>query len=159
MTETVNRRYRKKEKQVLMWLLLSAFIAAVGCQTQPTDFGSMTAFGGPPSWTENFPNDSEFYVGIGSAKTGDKSADMESSRARALVNLAASISTQIRSEQTMTAREDSAGNSFQSAEQIINETVNQNIKDVETVDSYYSEEEGYWFYLRLNRAAWRGDSE
>ena len=108
-----------------------------------------------PGWIDRFPDEPEFYIGIGSSNTGDKSEDQEKARAKALSNLAASISTQIQSEQSFLARENSEGESYEEAEVVINETVNQNLRQVEQVDSYYAEEIGYWFYVRLNKKTWQ----
>lgn len=138
-------------------LLFGLILIFTGCQTTgpgiPDGFGSPFA-GGRPSWIDEYPADPAYYIGIGSSKTGNQNDDMEAARAKAMASLASTISTQIRSETLITAREDSEGEAYQSAEQIIRETVDQNIREVEVADSYYSEEDGYWFYLRLNKAVW-----
>lgn len=141
---------------VLLLVLLTA------CQSSPppVDAARIAAGGGSvrsegaPAWIDRFPDDPEYYVGVGSSSTGDKSADMEQARGKAIANMAASISTQIRSELTIQSREDSSGNREDEAESIINETVNQNLKEIEIVDSFHDDDIGYWFYVRLNKAKW-----
>ncbi len=126
-------------------LLFSVLVVVIaGCVTVPDE----------PSWIDDFPSDSRYYIGIGSSNTGDKSRDQELARSKAMANLAASISTEIRSDQTFVTRESSTGEAESSAEVVINEAVNQNLTEVETVDSYYSPDIGYWFYLRINRQTW-----
>ena len=63
---------------------------------------------------------------------------MELARAKAMTSLAAAISTTIQSEQTYTTSENSEGESYESAEIVIRETVDQNLEAVEVYDSYYS---------------------
>ena len=46
------------------------------------------------------------------------------------------------------------GNAEQAVEEAISQHVAQNLKAVETVDAFYSPEDGYWYYLRLNKAEW-----
>jgi hypothetical protein len=107
-----------------------------------------------PSWIDNYPTDVAFYIGVGSSKTGIQGEDLEIAKSKALVALASSISTEIKSELSITAREDSQGGAYESAEQVIRETVDANLREVEVADSYYSEDDGYWFYLRLSKVVW-----
>ena len=69
-------------------------------------------------------------------------------------NLAASISSHISSSQTVYALENSDGEAYQRVEQQILETVNQSVREVEIVDSYYSDADGTWIYMRLNKVSW-----
>jgi hypothetical protein len=155
---TKNGTHRRYPTTLIVTLIFSAVIL-IGCQSTPVQVDPGGILGGiagseRPAWIDRYPVDSAYYIGIGSSKSGDKTTDMDRARADALVNLAASISTQIRSEQFSTSREDSEGNSFQSAEQIIRETVDQNLREIEVADSYYSESEGYWFFVRLDKEIW-----
>ena len=111
--------------------------------------------GGRPSWIDNYPTDPAFYIGVGSSKTGDQGNDLEVAKSKALVALASSISTEIRSDLFITAREDSEGGAYQAAEQVIRETVDANLREVDVADSYYSDDDGYWFYLRLSKSVWQ----
>ncbi len=140
----------------------AAFITAalLGCQSSPEVMNPAIISGGGsfragrPAWIDRYPVDADYYIGVGSSNTGEKTADMNAAKAQAMVNLASSISTQIQSEQLVTSRDDSNGEAYQSAEQVIRETVDQNIREVEVADSYHSDSEGYWFYVRLNKAVW-----
>lgn len=136
--------------------LLVCFFAGCGSTPAPLIPDDIPALAGrgKPTWIDNYPSNPDFYVGVGSSKSGDQGTDLEIAKAKALVALASSISTEIKSELSITARDDSAGNSFQSAEQVIKESVEANLSEVEIVDSYYSQEDGYWFYLRLNKSVW-----
>ncbi len=138
-------------------LVTVLFVSACGSTPSPVVPAQLIAplGGGRPSWIDNYPADPAFYIGVGSSKTGDRGSDMEAAKYKALVALAGSISTEIRSELFITAREDSEGGAYQAAEQVIRETVAANLKDVEVADSYYSADDGYWFYLRLSKAVWK----
>ncbi len=135
---------------------------AVGCTTAPPDMlppghppGHLADFiGGKPVWIDNYPTDPDFYIGIGSSRTGDKGEDMDLAKTKALVNLASSISTDIRSELLIRSGESSRSGVYETVDQVIRETVDTNVREVEVADSYYSPEEGYWFYLRLNKSVW-----
>lgn len=107
-----------------------------------------------PEWVENQPVDEAYYIGIGSSKTGDESADRETAMARAVANLAASISTRIQSELTIAAQEDSSGNRYEVATELVSQTVEQNLKDYETVGTYYDRSSGAWVYVRISKKAW-----
>ena len=133
-------------------------LLASGCGTTPSPDLTDTLPGlldrGKPAWIDSYPTDPGFYIGVGSSKTGDQGNDLEVAKSKALIALASSISTEIRSELTVTAREDSKGGAFQTAEQVIRETVDANLTEVEVADSYYSADDGYWFYLRLSKPVW-----
>ncbi len=107
-----------------------------------------------PVWIDNYPVDSAYFVGIGSSKSGDKNADLDAAKAKALTSLASAISVSIKSSQEFTVRENSSGKSSQTAEIQITQSVNSNFKDVEVFDSYYSDDSGYWFYYRISKARW-----
>jgi hypothetical protein len=107
-----------------------------------------------PDWISAYPSMPGYYLGIGSSRTGDRGGDLELARAKAMVDLAASISTTISSEASFVVRETSGGESSAVAEVAIRESVDQHLREVETFDSYYSDEAGYWFLLRLSRATW-----
>lgn len=136
-------------------LLLFTGCVSSGEPGTPQPAGGKTSGGnGKPDWIDNYPTDAAYFIGLGASKTGDQTKDMESARAKALTTLAAEISVQIKSEQKFVSREDTKGNSYEAAESVINQTVSQNLKEIENVDSYYSEKDGYWMYLRLNKKKW-----
>ncbi|MBN2627748.1 MAG: LPP20 family lipoprotein [Spirochaetales bacterium] len=107
-----------------------------------------------PDWITDLPGDSSsYYIGISGSNTGSESDDREAAYSKALKNLAGAIMTEISSTTTVEESENSEGykSSFESN---IETSVAQNLSDVETVDTYYSKDRGYWFYLRLSKAAW-----
>ena len=61
---------------------------------------------------------------------------------------------EIYSKQDFVMRENSRGQSTQSAQVIISQTVKHNLKDVEIVDTFYSSKDGYWCYVRISKAEW-----
>ena len=148
-------------KLALPLVCILAAVSALGCASIVTSRNGGAVLQpeggseGIPIWVDRFPADPEYYVGIGSSNTGDKSWDMEEARKRALSNLAASITIEISSNQTSVAQEDSVSKGHRSAQIIISEQVNQNLEQVEIVDSYYSHNDGYWFFMRLNKKAWK----
>ncbi|MDX9800965.1 MAG: LPP20 family lipoprotein [Spirochaetia bacterium] len=107
-----------------------------------------------PVWIDSYPVESEYFIGIGSSKTGNKSQDLDTAKAKALAALASAISVNIKSSQDFTVKEDSDGKSFQSAEVQINQSVSRNFSDVEVYDSWYSDSSGYWFYYRISKSRW-----
>ena len=106
-----------------------------------------------PSWISSYPNVIGYFVGVGSSRTGDRGADLELARAAALVDLVSSISVRIQGEQTFVTS-DIGGEVEVAVVSVISESVNEHIQQVEVVDSYYSEELGFWFFVRLNQADW-----
>jgi len=107
-----------------------------------------------PDWMINFPIDNAYYIGIAGSSTGDQAEDNEIAKQRAMSTLAAEISAEIISEINIRTSEDNKGNAEQAVEEAISQHVAQNLKAVETVDGFYSPEDGYWYYLRLNKAEW-----
>ncbi|MDC7124726.1 MAG: LPP20 family lipoprotein, partial [Spirochaetales bacterium] len=103
-----------------------------------------------PDWVTNPPTNNAYYIGIGGSNSGDKAEDNEIAKRRAMSALAAEISAVISSESTYKTTADSLGNINDSAEEVITQLVNQNLKAVEIVDVWSSVSSGYWYYLRLN---------
>jgi len=117
-----------------------------GCVTSPSDQ--------PPGWITALPEgSSSYYLGISGSRTGSESEDRELAYNKALKNLAGAIFTEVSSTTTVSESENSGG--YESSyENNIETSVAQNLAEVETVDTYYSEDLGYWVYLRLSKAAW-----
>ena len=107
-----------------------------------------------PDWMMNFPVDNAYYIGVAGSNTGNQAEDNEIAKNRAMSTLAAEISAEIISEINIRTFEDNKGNAEQAVEEAISQHVAQNLKAVETVDAFYSPEDGYWYYLRLNKAEW-----
>lgn len=133
-------------KSVIWGGILSALllVLAAGCATS-----------GPqaPEWVSQYPRNPNYYIGIGSSQTGVMAEDTELAKARALNSLAGEISTEIRSSTTYREVDDGQSSS-RTAEQEINAVVAQNLQAVETMDSFYSQEAGAWYYVRLNKEEW-----
>lgn len=107
-----------------------------------------------PAWVTVFPYSSEYYTGIGSSKTGNKSADYTKALEQARVNLAAEISTSITSEITVETTDSSSGGFREKFTQEMKQVVEQNLREVEIVETWYSAGEGYWVYMRLSKSRW-----
>ncbi len=106
-----------------------------------------------PDWMRN-PEKNGYYVGVGSADTGNKADDRPIAEARARADLATRISAQISSELKVETSSSNQGEYTQQVEELVNQSVETNIKDIETVDTYYCPSNGYWVYVRLSKAKW-----
>lgn len=106
-----------------------------------------------PDWMRN-PEQSGYYVGVGSANSGNQADDRPVAEARARADLATRISTQISSDLQITTSDSSGGGYSQEVEELVNQSVETNLQDLETVDTYYCPSSGYWVYMRLSRAKW-----
>ena len=107
-----------------------------------------------PEWTNGFPAEDGFYVGIGTSNTGNESEDRKIAEDRARTNIAASISTKLHSETDIYTREDSEGGLYNYVEEEVTAVVEQSLSGVETVDTYYSKSAGSWVYMKLSIALW-----
>ena len=139
----INREYLKKLSIITVTSVL-LIVLLISCASVPKK----------PDWVTNYPANPAFYTGIGSSNTGNEAEDSEIARKRAQSNLAAEISAVIMSEVNYRQMEDSRGNAESQAVEEITQLVEQNLKAVETVDSWYSPDSGYWYYMRLNKSEW-----
>lgn len=117
-----------------------------GTETQADSRGEV------PTWVEKYPVDPDYFIGVGSSNTGDRGDDMDRARLDALTALSASIVTKIEAEIVVESTDDTEGNAYEKITQRIQENVKQNLKGVEPVDSFYSQEDGYWFYYRFPKS-------
>lgn len=106
-----------------------------------------------PDWMRN-PEQEGYYVGVGSAHTGSQAEDRPVAEARARTDLATRISTTIYSQLEVATSSSSEGEYSQQVEELVNQSVETNIQDIETVDTYYCPSSGYWVYMRLSRNKW-----
>lgn len=125
------------------WLFLIILFASFGLFSQSE-----------PSWISQFPYSPDFYTGIGSSNTGNRSDDYNLALERARLNLAAEISTSITAETTLETRDSTRSGSEEIFTEKMNQVVEQNLKELEIVDSWYSRSQGYWVYIRLSKATW-----
>jgi len=110
--------------------------------------------GKTPVWLSSYPADTAYYIGIGGSNGGNLAEDREKAAAAARADLAAQISAQVSSELEISSRASSDGDFSESVERTVNESVEQNLKSVETVDTWFSPEHGAWVYVRLSKAVW-----
>jgi hypothetical protein len=106
-----------------------------------------------PQWISQ-PQIEGYYVGVGSADTGSEAEDRAVAEARARADLASRISATIRSELEIATSESTAEGASQEVSEQVTQSVEANLQDIETVDSYYCPREGSWIYVRLHRARW-----
>lgn len=133
-------------KRTIILLTLLSFFAA--CASAPPVEAE-------PDWVRNYPVDTSYFIGIGSSDSGNRAEDQQRARDIALSNLAASISTKIQSEATI-LMESSTGEEYsESVTFLIEEQINQELQEVEIVDSYFSKTAGAWVYVRLSKAKWQ----
>ncbi|MBB6478524.1 LPP20 family lipoprotein [Spirochaeta isovalerica] len=107
-----------------------------------------------PAWVDSFPYSPEFYTGIGSSNLGNRSDDYQRALAQARMNLAAEISTSISAETIIETEDRGNGNTRSAFYEKLNQSVEQNLKEWEIVDTWYSEKQGFWVYVRLNKNRW-----
>jgi len=131
---------------VLLAVLAAGFLLG-GCAGAPDSSGA-------PEWLTSYPADPAFYVGIGGSDSGNLAEDREKAAAAARADLAAQISAQVSSDLEVRSSASSAGDFSESVERTVNESVEQNLKSVETVDTWISPDSGAWVYVRLSKATW-----
>lgn len=107
-----------------------------------------------PSWIKNFPYSPDYYTGIGSSNSGNKSNDYTRALERARMNLASEISTSISSETTFESSDSTDQGLKETFTEKMKQIVDQNLREVEVVDTWYSSAQGYWVYVRLNKSRW-----
>ncbi len=106
-----------------------------------------------PEWLSLPPSDPDYYFGIGGSDTGNEADDREAAIARAQADLAASISVDIISEFKLEEKL-SGGVSSETLENRITQSVNQSLVNLETMDSWYDPDRGYWILVRMDKSTW-----
>lgn len=132
-------------------IILLITISIISCATSG---GSADRDPNRPEWMDNYPLDDSYYIGIAGSNTGNEAEDRKTAEAGARSNVAASISVEIHNEITILTRDDPEGNYSSSTVDEITAVVEQSLSKVETVDTYYSEQNGSWVYMRLSKAEW-----
>lgn len=135
-------------KTLFRFFLFSSLIL-IGCLSS----------GAKPKWVDTIPSDSGYYIGVGASNSGNKAADYEAALAKAKNNLVSDICLHIEATTTVVANStinEAKGKQSQVDTLVIQESITQyvehHLKDLEVVGSYYSKKDGYWVYLRLNKA-------
>ena len=126
-------------------IVLSLFLLLTSC---------LTTQNSRPNWMDQFPTEDLNYVGIGTSNTGNESEDRKIAEERARTNIAASISTKLHSETEIISEESSSEGASEYSSEKITAVVEQSLKGIETVDTFYSEESGAWVYMELSKALW-----
>ena len=106
-----------------------------------------------PEWI-NSPEAEGYYVGVGSANSGNQAEDRPVAESRARADLASRISVQISSDLAVETESSSSGAYEQRVQEIVNQSVEKNIQEIETADSYFCADMGTWVYVRLSRQKW-----
>ena len=129
-------------RKVKILFFFTIFFLIVSCASAP----------GKPVWINEIPQEKLYYVGIGFSNTGVQGKDRELARKAAIGELSASISTRIRGELEVIQQDSSDGENFQRINRKITENINHSLEGIDVYDSYYSEQDGYWVYVRLSKA-------
>ncbi len=124
---------------ILMSLIFTSL--AFSCQSLPEWIFS-------PSGTE------EYFVGVGNSNVGNKNIDYDMALEKARYELAKSISVSISGETENNSYSVGNGYSYDTSFEKIQEEVNLDLSLIETVDSYYSKKDGWWFLVRLSKERW-----
>ncbi len=124
-----------------------ALAVLAGCVTAPKT-------GDVPDWLSVYPNNPDWYIGIGGSDTGNQADDRAAAAAAARADLAAQISTAIASELDVSSGASSQGFFEESVKSTVTESVEENLKSVETVDTWFSADRGVWAYVRLSKDVW-----
>lgn len=125
----------------MVLLILSSCATSAACPPQPEWISSPEAEG--------------YYVGVGSADSGNPAEDRPVAESRARADLATRISVQISSDMLVETESSSTGGYEQRVQELVNQSVEKNIQDIETVDTYYCRDMGTWVYVRLSKAKWQ----
>jgi hypothetical protein len=130
-------------KKILVYLLLIVFASCGGIKK--------VSFDDMPSWLKQGPNDSEYFIGVGSAsKLGTPDTYMKAARESALADMSQSISVKVTSLSTSNVLEGSDG---------LHETFQQNVKaksseifeGIELVQQF-DDGENYHVYYRISKS-------
>lgn len=136
-------------KKVISLVIVILFLA--GCASAPPR----------PDWMNSQPDGSMYYIGIAGSSTGNEAEDREAAKNRALAAIASQIAVEVQAEMEYVSSEENVQegrrkktmNSQKVTDKIV-QMVNQNLREVETVETYYSKDSGFWVYVRMNKARW-----
>ncbi|MBN2652295.1 MAG: LPP20 family lipoprotein [Spirochaetales bacterium] len=106
-----------------------------------------------PDWTNRLPSDPNYYYGIGHSFTANQANDYQQAMAKARVDLARAISSQVKSQTDVFSSYDGA-NMKETYEQRLSQKVFSKLEKIEMVDSFHHRREGYWILIRLEKSEW-----
>lgn len=140
------------KKLQLFFLISTVLLINLSCGT--TSGTGSTDGKTKPEWITNRPDSTVYYIGIGGSETGNQADDKETARSRALAELSSEIYASIESTLDIQATDSSETGETYLVEQNIRQKVEQDLEALETVDTWYSDQDGYWYYLRLSKMEW-----
>lgn len=111
----------------------------------------------PPAWVNSRPISSSYYVGIGLAQKAPGINHQRVAKENALSDLASEIEVNVKSNSLLYTLEREYKFEQQFRETIKTQT-NLDLEDFEVVDSW-EDQNAYWVYYRLDRAAYRAKQE
>ncbi len=145
------------KKQQFIFLLITIVFLILSCASSPEEKKQEDK--GKPEWITNRPDSTVYYIGIGGSETGNQADDKEIARSRALAELSSEIFASIESSLDIQATDSSETGETYLVEQNIRQKVEQDLEALETVDTWYSQQDGYWYYMRLSRMEWEAIQE
>ena len=146
-----------KKQQFHPFISLTILFLIASCASSPEEQNPSQK--GKPEWIANRPDSTVFYIGIGGSETGNQADDKEIARSRALAELSSEIFASIESTLDIQATDSSESGETYLVEQNIRQNVEQDLESLETVDTWYSQQDGYWYYMRLSKMEWEAIQE
>ena len=146
-----------KKQQFHPFISLTILFLIASCASSPEEHNPSQK--GKPEWIANRPDSTVFYIGIGGSETGNQADDKEIARSRALAELSSEIFASIESTLDIQTTDSSESGETYLVEQNIRQNVEQDLESLETVDTWYSQQDGYWYYMRLSKMEWEAIQE
>lgn len=138
--------------KVKILTLIAAFaIIANGCSSSKK---VEKTYPPTPSWVNNRPVSSDYYVGVGSAKkTLDMNQTIQSAKQNALADMASDISVNISTNSLLSTFEYNQSFS-EDFSKTIKAQAEQDLEGYETMGNY-EDKDNYWVYFRLSKSAYQ----
>ncbi len=132
-------------------IMFIGILVLMGCGTQKTVTQRPTE---PPSptWVDNRPTSSMYYIGIGVAPKAPESDYRRAAKDNAISDLAGEIQVQVNTQSLLYTLE-TATRFEQEFRESIRTQSNLDLTDYEMVDSW-EDQNYYWVYYRLDRSVW-----
>lgn len=130
-----------------LFVLLPLAIMLIGC-SGPKKVEKI--YPPAPSWVNNRPNSTGYYIGIGSArKTADMNQTLQDAKQNALADMASDISVSISTNSLLSTFESNSSFS-EDFSKTIKAQAEQDLEGYETVGNY-EDQNNYWVYFRLSK--------